>query len=148
MQSRIEREIAKLPEVRFGFSKTGTADLASDPMPPNISDTFIIMKPRAEWPDKRLSKAALVAKVEGVLETMPGGAFEISQPIQMRFNELIAGVRGDIAVKVFGDDFGAMSDTANRIAAILRTTPGAVNVRVDQTETGRASGRERVGQDV
>ena len=134
MQSRIEREIAKLPEVRFVFSKTGTADLASDPMPPNISDTFIIMKPRAEWPDKRLSKAALVAKVEGVLETMPGGAFEISQPIQMRFNELIAGVRGDIAVKVFGDDFGAMSDTANRIAAILRKTPGAVDVRVEQTE--------------
>src|SRR3546814_4775676 len=65
---------------------------------------------------------------------MPGGAFEISQPIQMRFNELIAGVRGDIAVKVFGDDFGAMSDTANRIAAILRKTPGAVDVRVEQTE--------------
>src|SRR3546814_1961577 len=102
-------------------------------MPPNISDTFIIMKPRAEWSDKRLSKAALVAKVEGVLETMPGGAFEISQPIQMRLNELIAGVRGDIAVKVFGDDFGAMSDTANRIAAILRQTPGAVDVRVEQT---------------
>src|SRR3546814_17094594 len=79
MQSRIEREIAKLPEVRFVFSKTGTADLASDPMPPNISDTFIIMKPRAEWSDKRLSKAALVATGEGVLETMPGGALEERQ---------------------------------------------------------------------
>ena len=134
MQSRIEREIAKLPEVRFVFSKTGTADLASDPMPPNISDTFIIVKPRAEWPDRRLPKAELVAKVERLLETMPGGAFEISQPIQMRFNELIAGVRGDIAVKIFGDDSEAMNDTANRIAAILRQTRGAADVRVEQTQ--------------
>src|SRR3546814_11262487 len=84
MQSRIEREIAKLPEVRFVFSKTGTADLASDPMPPNISDTFIIMKPRAEWSAKRLSKAALVAKVEGVLETIPGGAFQTRHPLRMQ----------------------------------------------------------------
>ncbi len=134
MQSRIERELAKLPEVRFVFSKTGTAELASDPMPPNISDTFIIMKPRTEWPDKRLPKAELVAKVEAVLEGIPGGAFEISQPIQMRFNELIAGVRGDIAVKVFGDDFDAMNDTANQIAVILRKTEGAVDVRVEQTD--------------
>lgn len=134
MQSRIEREIARLPEVRFVFSKTGTAELASDPMPPNISDTFIVMKPRNEWPDRRLSRADLVARVEQVLEGIPGGSFEISQPIQMRFNELIAGVRGDVAVKVFGDDFDAMNDTANRIAAILRQTEGAVDVRVEQTE--------------
>jgi len=134
MQSRIEREIARLPEVRFVFSKTGTAELASDPMPPNISDTFIIMKPRDEWPDSNLSKAELVAKVERVLEGLPGGAFEISQPIQMRFNELIAGVRGDVAVKVFGDDTEAMTATANRIAAILRQTQGATDVRVEQTE--------------
>ncbi|EQA99398.1 cation transporter [Sphingobium quisquiliarum P25] len=134
MQSRIERAIARLPEVRFVFSKTGTAELASDPMPPNISDTFIIMKPRGQWPDRNLPKAALVAKVERVLESLPGGAFEISQPIQMRFNELIAGVRGDIAVKVFGDDADAMTATANRIAAILRKTRGATDVRVEQTE--------------
>src|SRR3546814_14932637 len=74
------------------LSKTGTAELASDPMPPNISDTFIIMKPKSEWPDRRLPKAELIAKVETVLESIPGGAFEITQPIQMRFNELIAGV--------------------------------------------------------
>ncbi|MGE4322670.1 MAG: efflux RND transporter permease subunit [Sphingobium sp.] len=134
MQSRIEQAIARLPEVRFVFSKTGTAELASDPMPPNISDTFIIMKPRGEWPDRRLSKAGLIARVEQVLEGIPGGAFEISQPIQMRFNELIAGVRGDVAVKIFGDDFDAMNDTASQIAAILRRTPGAVDVRVEQTE--------------
>lgn len=134
MQSRIEKEIAKLPEVRFVFSKTGTAELASDPMPPNISDTFIIIKPKGEWPDKGLSKAELVAKVEKVLEGIPGGAFEISQPIQMRFNELIAGVRGDVAIKVFGDDFDSMNATANQIAAVLRKTEGAADVRVEQTQ--------------
>jgi heavy metal efflux system protein len=134
MQSRIEREIGKLPEVRFVFSKTGTAELAADPMPPNISDTFIIMKPRDEWPDSGLSKTDLVAKVEKTLESLPGGAFEITQPIQMRFNELIAGVRGDLAVKVFGDDTDAMNSTANAIAAVLRKTEGAVDVRVEQTE--------------
>jgi len=134
MQSRIEKELGKLPEVRFVFSKTGTAELASDPMPPNISDTFIIMKPKKEWPDKSLTKADLVAKVENVLEGIPGGAFEISQPIQMRFNELIAGVRGDVAIKVFGDDFDSMNATANQIAAVLRKTEGAADVRVEQTQ--------------
>jgi cobalt-zinc-cadmium resistance protein CzcA len=134
MQSRIEHEIAQLPEVRFVFSKTGTAELASDPMPPNISDTFIVMKPKDDWPDPDLAKADLVTKVEAVLERVPGGAFEISQPIQMRFNELIAGVRGDIAVKVFGDDVAAMNATASRIAAILRKIDGAADVRVEQTE--------------
>jgi len=134
MQSRIEKELGKLPEVRFVFSKTGTAELASDPMPPNISDTFIIVKPKKEWPDKSLTKADLVAKVEKVLEGIPGGAFEISQPIQMRFNELIAGVRGDVAIKVFGDDFDSMNATANQIAAVLRKTEGAADVRVEQTQ--------------
>src|SRR3546814_15517975 len=95
MQSRIERELGKLPEVRFVFSKTGTAELAAGPMPPNISDTYIIIKPRDEWPDSGLSKSDLVAKVEKTLASLPGGAFEITQPIQMRFNELHAGVRGD-----------------------------------------------------
>ncbi|MHA3841470.1 efflux RND transporter permease subunit [Sphingomonas aestuarii] len=134
MQSQIEQVIAKIPEVRFVFSKTGTAELASDPMPPNISDTFIIMRPRAEWENPSLAKAELVAKVEEAIEQIPGAAYEISQPIQMRFNELIAGVRGDIAVKVFGDDFDQMNATANQIAAILRETEGAVDVRVEQTE--------------
>ena len=134
MQLRVERALSALPEVRFVFSKTGTAELASDPMPPNISDSFIIMKDRKDWPDPRLTKADLTAKVERTLAGLPGGAFEISQPIQMRFNELIAGVRGDVAVKVFGDDNDAMAATANRIAAILRETEGATDVRVEQTE--------------
>ncbi len=134
MQLRVEKAIAAIPEVKFVFSKTGTAELASDPMPPNISDTFIIMKDRKDWANPKLPKAELVAKIEKALEGLPGNAYEISQPIQMRFNELIAGVRGDIAVKVFGDDTDAMNATANQIAGILRKVPGATDVRVEQTE--------------
>jgi len=134
MQIPLERLVAKQPEVKFVFSKTGTAELASDPMPPNATDMFVILKPREQWPDPRLSKEALVERLEGQLAKIPGNAYEITQPIQMRFNELIAGVRGDIAVKVFGDDFAAMNDTAGRIAAILRKTSGAVDVKVEQTD--------------
>ena len=134
MQFEVERAIAREPEVRFVFSKTGTAELASDPMPPNATDTFVILKPRAQWPDPRLPKAELVERLEQRLSMLPGNAYEITQPIQMRFNELIAGVRGDIAVKVFGDDADQMSGTADRIAAVLRRTKGATDVRVEQTE--------------
>ncbi|EZP76641.1 Heavy metal efflux pump, cobalt-zinc-cadmium precursor [Novosphingobium resinovorum] len=134
MQFQVEKAIAALPQVRFVFSKTGTAELASDPMPPNISDTFIVMKPRKAWPDPSLPKADLIALVEKRLEALPGQSFEISQPIQMRFNELIAGVRGDVSIKVFGDDPGTMGRTADSIAAVLRRTEGATDVRVEQTE--------------
>jgi cobalt-zinc-cadmium resistance protein CzcA len=126
--------LAHQPEVRFAFSRTGTSEIASDPMPPNATDTFVILKPRAEWPDPRLPKSELVDRMEKRLATLPGNAYEITQPIQMRFNELIAGVRGDIAVNVFGDDFGAMNAAADRVADILRRTRGAVDVRIEQTE--------------
>ena len=134
MQFQVEKAVAAVPEVRFVFSKTGTAELASDPMPPNVSDTFVIMKPRAEWPDPKLPKAELVEKIEAALAVLPGNAYEITQPIQMRFNELIAGVRSDVAVKVFGDDFATMNATADQIAGILRTVEGAADVKVEQTE--------------
>lgn len=134
MQVPIERMLSKQPEVAIVFSKTGTADLASDPMPPNATDNFVILKPRKEWPDPRLSKADLVERLETELSKIPGNAYEITQPIQMRFNELIAGVRGDVAVKVFGDDFDAMNATAQEIAAILRKTEGATDIRVEETE--------------
>jgi len=133
MQVPIERLIAKQPEVKLVFSKTGTAELASDPMPPNATDMFVILKPRSAWPDPKLEKQALVERFERALAKLPGNAYEITQPIQMRFNELIAGVRGDIAIKVFGDDFAAMNATAEQIAGILRRTPGAVDVKVEQT---------------
>ena len=134
MQFQVEKAVARVPEVRFVFSKTGTAELASDPMPPNVSDTFIIMKPRDEWPEPKLPKAELVEKIEAALAVLPGNAYEITQPIQMRFNELIAGVRSDVAVKVFGDDFATMNATADQIAGILRTVEGAADVKVEQTE--------------
>jgi cobalt-zinc-cadmium resistance protein CzcA len=133
MQGPIERMMAKQPEVRFVFSKTGTAELASDPMPPNATDMFVILKPRKDWPDPSLSKADLIERIEKNLSRFPGNAYEITQPIQMRFNELIAGVRGDVAVKVFGDDFTAMTATAEKIAGVLRRTPGATDVKVEQT---------------
>ncbi|HUD92902.1 CusA/CzcA family heavy metal efflux RND transporter, partial [Sphingobium sp.] len=133
MQVPIERMMAQQPEVKFVFSKTGTAELASDPMPPNATDMFVILKPREEWPNPRLAKAELVERLEKDLNRFPGNAYEITQPIQMRFNELIAGVRGDVAVKIFGDDFNAMNATAEKIAAVLRRTPGAVDVKVEQT---------------
>ena len=133
MQAPIEKMVARQPEVRFVFSKTGTADLASDPMPPNATDMFVILKPRDQWPDPSIGKAGLVERLEQDLNAIPGNAYEITQPIQMRFNELIAGVRGDVAVKIFGDDFTAMNATAERIAEVLRRTAGAVDVKVEQT---------------
>ncbi|WP_184719129.1 CusA/CzcA family heavy metal efflux RND transporter [Caulobacter sp.] len=133
MQRRIERVVATFPEVSFVYSKTGTAEVASDPMPPNVSDAFIILKPQKEWPNTGETKAELIGRIEAKLDGLTGNAFEFSQPIQMRFNELIAGVRGDVAIKVYGDDLDAMSRTAEEIATVLRTVPGAADVRVEQT---------------
>jgi len=134
MQFAIEKTVAKLPEVKLVFSRTGTAELASDPMPPNGTDTFIILKDRAQWPNPGMAKAEVVEKIEHAVSALPGQTYELTQPIQMRFNELLAGVRGDIAVKVYGDDFATMTQTAERIAAQLRATPGAANVQVEQVE--------------
>ena len=134
MQEQVERTVGQLPEVALVFSKTGTAEVASDPMPPNASDAFIILKPRDEWPDGVRTKDDVIERVEEVLEPLVGNAFEVSQPIQLRFNELIAGVRGDIAVKIYGDDLDAMGRAAEQVAAVLNTVPGAADVKVEQTE--------------
>lgn len=134
MQFAVEKMIAREPEIRFAFSRTGTSEIASDPMPANSTDTFVILKPRSAWPNPSLAKAELVERIEKKLATVPGNGYELTQPIQMRFNELIAGVRGDIAVKVFGDDFAQMNATADRIAAVLRKVRGATDVQVEQTE--------------
>ncbi len=132
MQFAVERTVSKQPEVSFVFSKTGTAELAADPMPPNVSDTFIILKPQSEWPDPRLSKAELIKRIQSAVEKLPGNNYEFTQPIQMRFNELIAGVRSDVAVKLFGDEYEKLLPTAQEIHAILRKVPGANDVRVEQ----------------
>ncbi|MDB5653241.1 MAG: CusA/CzcA family heavy metal efflux transporter, partial [Tardiphaga sp.] len=134
MQRDVERAVMARPEVRLVFSKTGTAEIASDPMPPNTSDTFIMLKPQAAWPDPKLHKEDLLQQIEAAVEQLPGNQYEFTQPIQMRFNELIAGVRGDLAVKIFGDEFEPLLETANKVAAILRATPGAVDVKVEQAD--------------
>lgn len=132
MQSELEKVISGFPEVAFVYSKTGTAEVASDPMPPSISDTFIILKLAKDWPDPDLHKEALVQKIQAAIERQPGNNLVFSQPIQMRFNELLAGARGDLAVKVFGEDFDLMLRTANQVASILRSTPGATDISVEQ----------------
>lgn len=132
MQLQVERAIMRVPEVAFVFSKTGTAEVATDPMPPNVSDTFIILKPQSEWPDPKLEKAKVVGKIEERVSVLIGNNYEFTQPIQMRFNELISGVRSDVAVKVSGDDFETLQRTAEQVAATLRRVPGAADVRIEQ----------------
>jgi heavy metal efflux system protein len=133
MQSQVEKTLSAFPEVALVFSKTGTAEMASDPMPPNVSDTFIILKPRDQWPHPDEPKSALIQRLEEALAEVPGHNYEFTQPIQMRFNELISGVRSDVAIKVYGDDFDAMQTTAAAIAQVLQRVPGAADVKVEQT---------------
>jgi cobalt-zinc-cadmium resistance protein CzcA len=132
MQGGVEATLGAFPEVERVFSKIGTAEIANDPMPPNVSDVFVIVKPRDEWPDPRRPKASLIRAMEGKLNLLPGNVYEYTQPIAMRFNELIAGVRADVAVKVFGDDLDALLATAEEVAAVLRDVRGAADVKVEQ----------------
>jgi cobalt-zinc-cadmium resistance protein CzcA len=134
MQSEVERAVRESPEVAYVFSKTGTAEAATDPMPPNLTDTYIFLKPRDQWPDPSLPKEELIRRIDARVTQLPGNLYEFSQPIQLRFNELLAGVRGDIAVKVFGEDFQSLSREAERIASILRNVEGAQDVKVEQVE--------------
>src|SRR5215211_5342207 len=132
MQLEIENTISRFPEVAFVFSRTGTPDLAADPMPPNASDTYIIVKPQEAWPDPNSSKEELIRRIEADALKLPGNKLGFSQPIQMRFNELIAGVRDDLAVKIFGDEFEPMLRAANQVAGILRKLEGAADVKVEE----------------
>lgn len=132
MQMALEREIRSVPEVAFVYAKTGTAEMAADPMPVNVSDTFVILAPRETWPNPRDTKEQVRERIEERLSRQLGNNLEFTQPIQMRFNELIAGIRGDVAVKVFGDDFDALIPVAEKIAAVLRNIPGAADVRTEQ----------------
>lgn len=132
MQFEVERMVSSIPEVKFVFSKTGTAEMAADPMPPNVSDTFIILKPREEWPNPGENKAAVIKRIQEVVGKVPGNNYEFTQPIQMRFNELISGVRSDVAVKVYGEDFEVILPVANKVANILRSATGGSDVKVEQ----------------
>ena len=134
MQQQLESTLkTKFPEIERVFARTGTAEIASDPMPPNISDAYVMLKPVSEWPEPRRTRDELAALVKAEVEKMPGQNYEFSQPIQLRFNELISGVRSDVAVKVFGDDMDVMNNAAGRIAAVLKGISGATEVNIEQT---------------
>lgn len=132
MQSALERRIKRFPEVDQVFAKIGTADVATDPVPPSVADTFVIMKPRSEWPDPRKPKAQLVAEMDKAVNEVPGSRYEFIQPIQMRFNELIAGVRSDVAVKIYGDDLDSLAALADEIEGVVSRIPGSQDSQTEQ----------------
>ncbi|WLH80054.1 MULTISPECIES: CusA/CzcA family heavy metal efflux RND transporter [unclassified Pseudomonas] len=134
MQQQLETTLmAQVPEIERVFARTGTAEIASDPMPPNISDSYVMLKPKDQWPDPSKSRETLIADIQRASAIVPGSAYELSQPIQLRFNELISGVRSDVAVKVFGDDMAVLNQTADAIADTLKGLDGASEVKVEQT---------------
>lgn len=132
MQKQLEEVISGFPEVERIFAKLGTAEVATDPMPPSVADNFIMLKSREDWPDPSKTKAELVAELEAAVARVPGNNYEFTQPIQMRFNELISGVRSDLAIKVYGDDLETLVEVGGRIKEILKTVPGAADVTLEQ----------------
>ncbi|MFO0836204.1 MAG: CusA/CzcA family heavy metal efflux RND transporter [Phycisphaerales bacterium] len=172
MQFDVEKAVSSIPEVAFVYSKTGTAEMATDPMPPNVSDTFIIFKDKSQWRSEPELDRAIAAKQEAIAKLgshadeldkydeheeeseikieghkgkliqliqltvagVPSNNYEFTQPIQMRFNELISGVRGDVAVKVYGDDFDPMEKVAQQVLAVLQSIPGVADAKAEQTE--------------
>ncbi|MEY3798798.1 MAG: hypothetical protein RLZZ406_99 [Pseudomonadota bacterium] len=133
MQKELEHTIKRFPQVERVFAKLGTAEIATDPMPPSVADNFVMLKPKSEWPDPNLSKNDLIAQMQKAVGEVPGNNYEFTQPIQMRFNELISGVRSDVAVKVFGDDMQVMNDSAEDISKVLSSIQGGEDVKVEQT---------------
>ena len=134
MQQQLEKTLmAQVPEIQRVFARTGTAEIASDPMPPNISDSYVMLKPKDQWPDPNKSRETLIVDIQRASAIVPGSAYELSQPIQLRFNELISGVRSDVAVKVFGDDMAVLNRAAGEIAETLQKLDGASEVKVEQT---------------
>ena len=133
MQDMLEKQIKEFPEVKEVFAKLGTAEIATDPMPPSVADCFVMLKPRREWPDPHKPKSTVIAELEAAVTQIPGNNYEFTQPIQMRFNELISGVRADVAVKIFGDDLDVMAETAEEIEKVLAAVPGAADVKTEQT---------------
>jgi cobalt-zinc-cadmium resistance protein CzcA len=132
MQKTLEMRIKAFPEVDKIFAKIGTAEIATDPMPPSVADNFVMLKPQSEWPDPKRSKDDMVKAMQEAVEQIPGNNYEFTQPIQMRFNELISGVRSDVAVKVFGDDLDVLLKTGEEVAEVLEKIPGAADVKVEQ----------------
>ncbi|MCW5684496.1 MAG: CusA/CzcA family heavy metal efflux RND transporter [Pseudolabrys sp.] len=132
MQIALEKRLLTIPEVKDVFARTGTAEVATDPMPPSISDGYVMLKPRSEWPDPKKAKSEVVAEIEKAAEDIAGSAYELSQPIQLRFNELISGVRSDVGVKIFGDDLDQLLQVAGKVQSVLQTVQGAADVKTEQ----------------
>jgi cobalt-zinc-cadmium resistance protein CzcA len=132
MQKQLEKELLKVPEVAHAFARTGSAEIATDPMPPNISDGYVMLKPQSQWPDPTLTKAQVIDKITEAAQSQLGANYEISQPIELRFNELISGVRSDLGIMIYGDDMDVLLNTGNKIAAVVNTVAGANEVKVEQ----------------
>lgn len=132
MQLAVEERLMQVPEVERVFSRIGTAEVATDPMPPNVADTYLMVKPRGQWPDPRKPRDVLIDEIEAAVATLPGNNYEFSQPIEMRTNELISGVRADVAIKVFGDDLDTLVEVAEQVEAAARQVEGAVDVNTEQ----------------
>ena len=132
MQEALENRIRKFPEVERVFAKIGTADVATDPMPPSVADNFIMLKDRDQWPDPRKSRDQLVAELNKAVQQIPGNNYEFTQPVQMRMNELIAGVRSDVAVKLFGDDLDQLLESGGAVEEVVESIPGAEDVKIEQ----------------
>ncbi|BBL34995.1 cobalt-zinc-cadmium resistance protein CzcA [Nitrosomonas stercoris] len=132
MQEEVEKTILSFSEVKRVFSKIGTAEIATDPMPPSVADVYVMLKPRSEWSGRYQTKDELIDAMEAALLQVPGNNYEFTQPVEMRFNELIAGVRADVAVKIFGDDLDELLAVGERIEALIATVPGAADVKVEQ----------------
>lgn len=132
MQKLLEKRLLKIPEVKETFARSGTAEVATDPMPPSISDGYVMLKPRDQWPDPKKPKSEVVKEVEKAAEEIAGSSYEISQPIQLRFNELISGVRSDVGVKIFGDDLEVLAQVAGQVQSVLQTVQGAADVKTEQ----------------
>lgn len=132
MQITLENRLKKFPEVQEIFSKIGTAEVATDPMPPNVADTFVMLKSRAQWPNPAKPKEVLVGEMEKAAQEIPGNNYEFTQPIQMRFNELISGVRSDLAIKIFGDRIDELLTLAKQVKAVLTKIPGAADIKIEQ----------------
>lgn len=134
MQRQLESTLkAKFPEIDRIFARTGTAEIAADPMPPNVSDGYIMLKPTQQWPQPHKTRDELLEAIRAEAAKVPGNNYEFSQPIQLRFNELVSGVRSDVAVKLFGDDNDVLNETATRISVALEKVQGATEVKVEQT---------------
>ncbi|MBT3504970.1 MAG: CusA/CzcA family heavy metal efflux RND transporter, partial [Piscirickettsiaceae bacterium] len=134
MQKQLESVLTEIDEVSHVFSKIGTADIATDPMPPNVADIYLMLKPRSEWQNPDKPKAQFINEVRLQLQSVPGNNYEITQPIEMRFNELIAGVRSDVAIRIYGDDLATLAQAGQRAEALLSSVEGSQDVRLEQTD--------------